>query len=110
MTRPDGRNHDQLRPISFQPGIAPHATGSVLVSFGNTRVICAATIQEDVPRWMKYQKVGGGWLTAELRRRPRPGQNGADRHDTDGNDGGDDGCCDRSAVVGHAAVCADARR
>jgi len=70
MTRPDGRNNDQLRPITFQPGIAPHATGSVLVSFGNTRVICAATIQEDVPRWMKYQKVGGGWLTAEYNMLP----------------------------------------
>lgn len=65
MTRPDGRNNDELRPITFQHGIAPHATGSVLVSFGNTRVICAATIQEDVPRWMKFQKVSGGWLTAE---------------------------------------------
>ncbi len=70
MTRPDGRNYDQLRPISFKPGIAPHATGSVLVSFGNTRVICAATIQENVPRWMKYQKISGGWLTAEYNMLP----------------------------------------
>ena len=70
MIRPDGRDHDQLRPISFQSGIAPHATGSVLVSFGNTRVICAATVQEDVPRWMKYQKVAGGWLTAEYNMLP----------------------------------------
>ncbi len=70
MIRPDGRDHDELRPISFQAGIAPHATGSVLVSFGNTRVICAATVQEDVPRWMKYQKVGGGWLTAEYNMLP----------------------------------------
>lgn len=70
MNRPDGRNYDQLRPITFQHGIAPHATGSVLVSFGNTRVICAATIQEDVPRWMKYQKVSGGWLTAEYNMLP----------------------------------------
>lgn len=70
MNRPDGRDYDQLRPITFQHGIAPHATGSVLVSFGNTRVICAATIQEDVPRWMKFQKVGGGWLTAEYNMLP----------------------------------------
>lgn len=70
MTRPDGRPHDQLRPITFEPGIAPHANGSVLVSFGNTRVICAATIQEDVPRWMKNQKVPGGWLTAEYNMLP----------------------------------------
>ncbi len=63
--RPDGRLADQLRPVRFQRDIAPHATGSVLVEFGNTRVICAVTIEESVPRWMKEQKVEGGWLTAE---------------------------------------------
>jgi len=63
--RPDGRRADQLRPISFQPGIAPHATGSVLVRFGDTQVICAATIEPGVPSWMKQQGVKGGWLTAE---------------------------------------------
>jgi len=79
MTRTDGRLPDQLRPVSFTPGIAPHATGSVLVAFGNTRVICAATIEEGVPRWMKEQSVPGGWITAEysmlpystLQRKPR---------------------------------------
>jgi ribonuclease PH len=65
MNRPDGRQPDQLRPISFIPNVAAHATGSVLVSFGDTRVICSATIEEDVPRWMRAQKVEGGWLTAE---------------------------------------------
>lgn len=63
--RPDKRELNQLRPISFTPNVAPHATGSVLVSFGDTRVICACTVEEDVPRWMKFQKVKGGWLTAE---------------------------------------------
>ncbi|TLD70252.1 ribonuclease PH [Phragmitibacter flavus] len=65
MPRSDSRAADQLREISFEPDIAPHATGSVLVSFGKTRVICAATIQDEVPRWMKVQGVQGGWLTAE---------------------------------------------
>jgi len=65
MTRTDNRKTDQLRNISFVPNVAPHASGSVLVSFGNTRVICSATIEEDVPRWMKAQRVKGGWLTAE---------------------------------------------
>lgn len=65
MTRHDGRSHGELRKIEIQPGIAPHAQGSVLVSFGNTRVICAAMIEESVPRWMKEQNVTGGWLTAE---------------------------------------------
>jgi ribonuclease PH len=79
MSRTDGRQPDQLRPISFIPNVAPHATGSVLVSFGDTRVICTATIEDDVPRWMRAQKVEGGWLTAEysmlpystLERKPR---------------------------------------
>ncbi len=63
--RADGRLPDQLRPVKFEAGIAPHATGSVLVSCGATRVICAATIEPNVPSWMKQQKVPGGWLTAE---------------------------------------------
>lgn len=65
MNRPDGRTIPDLRPISFVPNVAPNATGSVLVSFGNTRVICAATIEENVPRWMKFQGVEGGWISAE---------------------------------------------
>lgn len=65
MTRHDGRQADQLRPISFTLGIAPHASGSVLVAFGNTRVICSAMLEDAVPRWMKEQNVAGGWLTAE---------------------------------------------
>ncbi|PXA04445.1 ribonuclease PH [Coraliomargarita sinensis] len=65
FARPDGRAVDQLRPIDFQIGIAPHALGSVLVSFGNTRVICAASIDNRVPGWMRAQKVEGGWMTAE---------------------------------------------
>ena len=64
-TRADGRQPAQLRPITFEADIAPHATGSVLVSFGRTRVICAATVEPGVPTWMKQQKISGGWLTAE---------------------------------------------
>jgi ribonuclease PH len=63
--RLDGRKADQLRPITFEAGIAPYATGSVLVSFGLTRVICAASIEPGVPTWMKQQRIPGGWLTAE---------------------------------------------
>lgn len=67
MTSPrhSGRAANQLREISFQPGIAPQASGSVLVCFGKTQVICAASIEEGVPRWMTEQGVTGGWLTAE---------------------------------------------
>ncbi|MFN7341719.1 MAG: ribonuclease PH, partial [bacterium] len=65
MTRPDARANDQLRPISFHPNVAPNATGSVLVCFGKTRVICSATVEDNIPSWMRAQKVSGGWLTAE---------------------------------------------
>ncbi|MGJ8651114.1 MAG: ribonuclease PH [Opitutaceae bacterium] len=65
FARPDGRAIDELRSIRFETGIAPHALGSVLVSFGDTRVICAASIDERVPGWMRAQKVEGGWMTAE---------------------------------------------
>ena len=63
--RHDGRRPDELRPFKFQPGIAPHAAGSVLASCGRTQVICAVTVEESVPRWMKEQQVPGGWITAE---------------------------------------------
>src|SRR5258708_15757114 len=64
-SRADGRKADQLRKITFEANIAPYAAGSVLVGFGDTRVICAATIEPKVPSWMKQQGVKGGWLTAE---------------------------------------------
>ncbi len=63
--RPDGRAAGELRTIKFQNHIAPYATGSTLIEWGDTRVICGVTMEETVPRWMKEQKVVGGWLTAE---------------------------------------------
>ncbi|MGH8046308.1 MAG: ribonuclease PH [Chthoniobacterales bacterium] len=79
MPRSENRSSRDLRTITFEAGVAPHAAGSVLISCGNTRVICAATVEEFVPRWMKEQGVTGGWLTAEysmlpystLTRKPR---------------------------------------
>ena len=65
MPRPDHRTADQLRPLTLEANIAPYASGSVLIGFGATRVICAATIEAKVPSWMKAQGVKGGWLTAE---------------------------------------------
>jgi ribonuclease PH len=65
LGRPDGRSVDALRPIRFENGIAPNAAGSTLIHWGNTRVLCAASVEEVVPRWMKEQGVPGGWLTAE---------------------------------------------
>ena len=77
--RADGRRADQIRPLRFQNDIAPYATGSTLIEWGNTRVICGVTVEESVPRWMKEQGVIGGWITAEysmlpystLTRKPR---------------------------------------
>ena len=65
LRRVDGRAPNQLRPLRFQNHIAPHAAGSTLVEWGNTRVICGVTIEETIPRWMKEQGVKGGWITAE---------------------------------------------
>jgi ribonuclease PH len=65
VTRIDSRRPDQLRPVTIEANIAPYASGSVLIGFGSTRVICAATIEPKVPSWMKQQGVKGGWLTAE---------------------------------------------
>jgi ribonuclease PH len=79
LSRADGRFPEQLRPINFRNQIAPYASGSTLIEWGNTRVICGVTIDESVPRWMKEQNVTGGWITAEysmlpystLQRKPR---------------------------------------
>ena len=62
-TRHDGRAPDQLRPITFQRDFTDASAGSVLVSFGRTRVLCTVSLDEDVPRWMKGR--GKGWVTAE---------------------------------------------
>jgi ribonuclease PH len=67
MTRPSGRAPDQLRPISLQRGFTRHAEGSVLVSFGDTRVLCTASVEERGPAWKKE----GGWVTAEYGMLPR---------------------------------------
>ena len=88
MPRIDGRSADQLRPVDFILDIAPHANASVLIAFGNTRVICAATIQDEVPRWMKVQNVPGGWLTAEYSMLP---YSTLDRKDRDSSRGRPDG-------------------
>jgi ribonuclease PH len=63
MTRPDGRRADELRPMSFERDYTEMADGSCLVSFGRTRVLCTASIDEEVPRWMRGS--GKGWVTAE---------------------------------------------
>jgi ribonuclease PH len=69
MPRPDGRSPDQLRPLEIIPHFQKHAEGSALVKLGDTWVLCAASVEEGVPSWMKGK--GQGWLTAEYAMLPR---------------------------------------
>jgi len=86
MTRPDGRAADALRPVSFTRGWLEHAEGSVLVEFGKTRVLCAASITEEVPRWRRGS--GLGWVTAEYAMLPRATNTRNDRESVKGRLGG----------------------
>ena len=69
MERIDNRNHNQLREIFIEPNVNIHAEGSVLITFGNTKVICNASIENNVPRWMKNSDEG--WVTGEYGMLPR---------------------------------------
>lgn len=86
MTRPDGRSADQLRPVRFTRGWLDHAEGSVLVEFGATRVLCAASVTEGVPRWRKGS--GLGWVTSEYAMLPRSTNTRSDRESVKGRVGG----------------------
>jgi ribonuclease PH len=85
-TRTDGRAFDQLRPVSFERGFTRHAEGSVLVSFGGTRVLCTASVLEKVPGFMKGK--GIGWVTAEYGMLPRSTHTRSDREAARGKQGG----------------------
>jgi ribonuclease PH len=86
MTRSDGRRPDELRPVTIEPGFLKYAEGSALVSFGNTRVLCAATMEDRVPPWLKGR--GTGWVTAEYAMLPRATQDRTQREATKGRVGG----------------------
>jgi ribonuclease PH len=86
MPRSDGRAADQLRPVSFHRGWLDHAEGSVLVEFGRTRVLCAASVTQGVPRWRKGS--GLGWVTAEYAMLPRSTNTRSDRESVKGRIGG----------------------
>ena len=86
MTRIDGRRPDQLRPVSITRQWLDHAEGSVLVEFGRTRVLCAASVTEGVPRWRKGS--GLGWVTAEYAMLPRSTHSRSDRESVRGKLGG----------------------
>jgi ribonuclease PH len=86
MTRSDGRRPDELRPVSFTRGWLDHAEGSVLVEFGRTRVLVAASVTEGVPRWRRGS--GLGWVTAEYAMLPRSTNTRSDRESVRGRIGG----------------------
>ena len=84
--RPSGRAADQMRPISFTPNFTMHAEGSVLVAFGNTKVICTASIEDRQPRWLKDEDQG--WITAEYGMLPRSTHSRMGREAARGKQGG----------------------
>jgi len=84
--RPSGRAFDALRPVSFEPGFARHAEGSCLVKFGDTHVLCTATVEDRVPPWLKGQ--GRGWVTAEYGMLPRSTHTRTDREAARGKQSG----------------------
>jgi ribonuclease PH len=86
MTRSDGRRADELRPVRFERGWLDHAEGSALVSFGRTRVLCAASFTPGVPRWRRDS--GLGWVTAEYAMLPRATHTRSDRESVRGRIGG----------------------
>ncbi|MEV0155073.1 ribonuclease PH [Micromonospora sp. NPDC050686] len=86
MARPDGRQPDQLRPVTLTRGWSTHPEGSVLVEFGGTRVLCTASVTEGVPRWRKGS--GLGWVTAEYAMLPRATNTRSDRESVKGRIGG----------------------
>jgi len=86
VTRPDGRAADSLRPVTITRSWLDHAEGSVLVEFGRTRVLCAASVTEGVPRWRKGS--GLGWVTAEYAMLPRATHTRGDRESVKGRIGG----------------------
>jgi ribonuclease PH len=85
-TREDGRTDDQLRPVRLTRGFQRHPAGSVLVEFGETKVLCAASVTEGVPRWRKGS--GLGWVTAEYAMLPSATHTRSDRESVKGRVGG----------------------
>lgn len=86
MIRSDGRRPDELRPVHIEPDYLKYAEGSALISVGNTRVLCAASVEEKVPQWMKGR--GTGWVTAEYAMLPRATQERTQREASKGRLGG----------------------
>jgi ribonuclease PH len=106
MSRPDGRRPDQLREVKITRGWLDHAEGSALVEFGATRVLCAASVAEELPRWRRSS--GLGWVTAEYAMLPRATNTRGDRESVKGRLGGR--TMEISRLVGRSLrACVDAK-
>lgn len=88
MKRPDQRQANELRPLTFQMGFQSHPAGSVLISCGGTRVLCSVTVEESVPGWMRAEGKKGGWVTAEYSMLPSATHSRTRREVTRGKQGG----------------------
>ena len=86
MTRPSGRRADELRPVTIERHFTMHAEGSVLISCGDTRVLCTASVEDRVPPWLRGK--GSGWITAEYGMLPRATGSRNMREATRGKQGG----------------------
>ena len=86
MSRPSGRTDEQLRTIDLEPGFAKHAEGSCMARFGETHVLCTASVEERVPPWMRNK--GRGWVTAEYGMLPRATNTRTDREAARGKQSG----------------------
>ena len=86
MTRPSGRNPESLRDVALIPDVSKHAEGSCLVKFGDTHVLCLATVEDRVPTWMRHS--GRGWITAEYGMLPRATGQRMDREAARGKQSG----------------------
>ena len=114
MARPDGRRPDELRSVTITRDWLEPAEGSVLIEFGRTRVLCAASVNDGVPRWLKGR--GRGWVTAEYAMLPRATAERSDRESVKGRLGGRTheisrlvgrslrGCVDLTALGEHTVV------
>ena len=86
VSRRDGRGAEELRPVTIEPGVLRHAEGSALITVGDTRVLCAASVEVGVPRWLRGS--GSGWVTAEYGMLPRATHTRSDREARTGRQSG----------------------
>ncbi len=86
--RHSGRKINEMRKTTIETNVNVHAEGSCIISVGQTKVLCTASVEEKIPGWMRYQKIAGGWITAEYGMLPRSTHTRIDREATKSKQGG----------------------